>query len=96
LESWTGLALRHLQHSFSIFLRKNSTFLKDSWAGAATVAPQEKAEVSLTDKIQLVMGPTTYDPATGELQLPIRLKNLSDQPITVQVKGFGSGIGELL
>ncbi|MBA3714084.1 MAG: hypothetical protein H0W76_16770 [Pyrinomonadaceae bacterium] len=69
-------------------------------SSAATVAPQEKAEVSLTDKIQLVMDPTTYDPVTRELQLPIRLKNLSDQPIykpiTVQVKGFGSGMGDLL
>jgi hypothetical protein len=66
----------------------------------STVALQEKLEVSLTDKLQFLMDPTTYDPVTKELLMPIRLKNLSDQsiykPIIVEVKAFGSGTGEFL
>ncbi len=96
-QAWTSLVRVGLSAEP---LASTNAVLTLTGPGAATVVQQERSEVSLTDKIQLVMDPTTYDPATRELQLPIRLKNLSDQPIykpiTVQVKVFGSGMGDLL
>lgn len=58
-----------------------------------TEAPQERMAVSLTNRIEIVMAPSVYHPATQELHVPISLKNVSDQPIykpiIVEVKEFG-------
>lgn len=74
-------------------------------APAALPAPSAYAEAtdgnstSVTDRVEFVFDLTTYDPATQELSLPIRLKNISGEPIhkpiSVVVKAFGSGTGEM-
>lgn len=53
----------------------------------------ERTELGL--RVEVLTGPGSYDPATRELRIPVRLKNVSDQPIRgplqVEVKGFGTG-----
>lgn len=67
---------------------------------AATATAMEKVEVPLTEIIQVIADKTTYDPATQELLIPIRLKNVSNEaiykPVIVSVKTFGSGMGDIL
>jgi hypothetical protein len=59
---------------------------------ASSHAPQDRQEISLTDMIEFVADPATYDAKTGEMLMPIRLKNISGRtiykPITIRVKGF--------
>lgn len=71
---------------------------------ALTEAPThlgpEKVETSLAKKVELVFDSTSYDPATGILDAPTRLRNISSGriygPITLQVTKFGSGLGDEL
>lgn len=69
---------------------------------ASDAALQSKAAAAsttadLTSRVEFIFDRPSYDPATRELLLPIRLKNVSDEPIskpiTATVKGFGSSIG---
>ncbi len=61
-------------------------------------SPEIKKVLSdVTDKIDLVFDPTRYDAATNIVEIPIRLRNISQQtifaPISVTIEGFGSGMG---
>jgi hypothetical protein len=62
-------------------------------SATATAAGFER--VDLGTRIEILFDPGTYDPATRELRIPVRLKNVSDRPIRgpiqVEVKGFGTG-----
>jgi hypothetical protein len=53
--------------------------------------------VDVSRKIELVFDPTSYDPASAELTLRVRLKNVSRDslfaPLVVELKDFGSGMG---
>ena len=66
-------------------------------ASPASGDPLERIELGL--RVEVITGPGSYDPATRELRIPVRLKNVSDQPIRgplqVEVKGFGTGQGDL-
>jgi hypothetical protein len=42
---------------------------------------RKKVEISLNDKVELVADKTSYDQATKELLMPIRLKNVSNEAI---------------
>jgi hypothetical protein len=57
-----------------------------------------KSPTDVGDRVEFVFDPTRYDAEARELQLPVRLKNTSQQtiygPITVTVQGFGSGMGK--
>ena len=61
--------------------------------------PESKVEASVSDRIELVFDPTSYDASTQTAQIPIHLKNVSQAtiygPISVQVKSFGSGTGNV-
>ena len=64
-------------------------------------APPSKphlAQTDVTSRLELVFDPANFDPASGELELRIRLKNVSNQivyaPIVATVQSFGSGMGE--
>ena len=54
--------------------------------------------VDLNPSVELSLDPASYDPATRELRVPIRLRNVSDKrirgPLLATVKTFGSGMGE--
>lgn len=56
--------------------------------------------VDVTDRVELVNDPGRYDVETGELELWIRLRNKSAAPISgpieVEVRKFGSGMGDVL
>lgn len=69
-------------------------------AGAAAHPAPEKVQSSLAKKVELVFDTTSYDPATGILDAPTRLRNISSAPIygpiTLQVTKFGSGLGDML
>jgi hypothetical protein len=60
--------------------------------------PAAPVAADLNADVDFVIDPSSYDPATRELQLPVRLRNRSDRPIfkplTVEVRTFGSGMGE--
>jgi hypothetical protein len=63
-------------------------------AAAAKPAPAvPRLETSLVDKIEFVFDPTSWDPQTKQLGIPVRLKNVSNQaiypPIRIEVVGFG-------
>jgi hypothetical protein len=72
---------------------------------AGTLGPQStlppeggtRTAADVTNKIEFINDPSRYDAATRELQLRIRLKNVSDAPIhgplTLTIKKFGSGQG---
>lgn len=61
--------------------------------------PPATAVVEITSDVEFVVDPSSYDPATKELRLPVRLRNRSKQPIykplTIEVKTFGSGMGDM-
>ncbi|MBV8206318.1 MAG: exo-alpha-sialidase [Acidobacteria bacterium] len=53
----------------------------------------------VTEKIEIITDPAHYDPATRELSMPVRLKNMTGEPlyppIRVTATKFGSGEGEV-
>ena len=65
---------------------------------AAPVADAPRVQTDITGKVELVFDPAKYDGASQEVEIPIRLKNISDGPIfgpiVATVAGFGSGEGE--
>lgn len=60
-------------------------------------AARRKADI--TSRIEFISDPSRYDDATRELELRIRLKNVSNGPIhgpvTVTIRKFGSGPGDV-
>lgn len=64
------------------------------------IAPADVRVEDMTQQIDIVTDPARYNPASHELEMPLRLKNLSDKrlygPITVSAWKFGSGLGEVL
>lgn len=70
---------------------------------AVTAAPNDTARLGaptdITRRIDLVSDPGHYDAATQELELWVRIKNVSGQairgPIRLEVRKFGSGMGEM-
>ena len=64
-------------------------------APAAPPAPKpvEKVETDLVGRVEVIFDPTRYDAASKELMIPIRLKNVSDQPIYPPLKLEVMGIG---
>lgn len=62
--------------------------------------PADLSAADVTKLVDIVNDPSRYDLATHELEMPLRLKNLSTNPmyppITVTVANFGSGMGEML
>jgi hypothetical protein len=69
-------------------------------AGTAGVKPSDLQSADVTKSIELVTDPIHYDPASHEFVMPLRLKNVSAQPIygpiVASVVKFGSGAGEQL
>jgi hypothetical protein len=67
---------------------------------ANSKAEPARVQTSLSKKVELVFDPTSYDPATGILDAPTRLRNISSGriygPITLEVVKFGSGMGDEL
>ena len=68
---------------------------KDENTPAATAPSLTQTDV--TNRISLVFDPTRFNVTTGELEMPVRLQNVSDRPIygpiIASVKSFGSGEG---
>jgi hypothetical protein len=60
---------------------------------AAKPPAAPRVESSLVDKVEFVFDPTRYDSTTKQLEIPVRLKNVSSQPIyppiRIEVAGFG-------
>ena len=60
--------------------------------------PAELTQTDVTGRLELVFDPAKFNATTGELDMPIRLKNTSDRtvygPIAATIKSFGSGMGE--
>lgn len=67
-------------------------------AGAVTGAMPDEVPTDVTERIDLVTDPGRYDAETGVLDLWIRLKNTSAQPIygpiRIEIRKFGSGMGD--
>ncbi len=65
--------------------------------GVPATSAHSSKPADITDRIEFVFDPTHYDAKSGELRLPVRLRNISQQtvygPITVSIDGFGSGMG---
>lgn len=63
----------------------------------APAAPRERIE--LGDRIEVLVDQGTYEAATRELRVPLRLRNTSARPIYgplhLEVKGFGRGSDNL-
>jgi hypothetical protein len=73
----------------------------DPEAGPEKAPPQlAKVNASVLDKVELLFDPTSYDPVTRVLEVPVRLRNVSHSPIygpiTLEVTKFGSGMSEEL
>jgi hypothetical protein len=64
---------------------------------AAAAVPPDLTPTDVTPRLALVFDPAKFNATTGELEMPIRLKNTSDRivygPIVATVKSFGSGMG---
>jgi hypothetical protein len=62
--------------------------------------PAPRSEVSLRGKVEFVFDPTRYDGATRESEIPVRLRNVSSEPIyppiTLEIVGFGMDDPELV
>jgi hypothetical protein len=62
-------------------------------AAAKPASPPPLVEASLVDKVEFVFDPTSWDPDKKQLSIPVRLKNVSSQPIyppvKIEVSGFG-------
>jgi hypothetical protein len=60
---------------------------------AKPASPPSLVETSLVDRVEFVFDPTTWDPEKKQLSIPVRLRNVSTQPIyapiRVEVLGFG-------
>ena len=58
----------------------------------------ESASTSLYGRVELVFDPTSFDPATGVLSVPTRLRNTSSRPIhapiSLEIEKFGSGLDD--
>lgn len=67
---------------------------------SAPLMPPVGEPVDVTDRIELVNDPGRYNAETGELELWIRLRNKSPAPIVgpieVEIRKFGSGMGDVL
>jgi hypothetical protein len=65
---------------------------------ASPAVEASRVQTDITNKIEFVFDPSKYDGATQEVEIPIRLKNISDGPIfgpiVATVSSFGSGEGE--
>jgi hypothetical protein len=65
----------------------------------AVIAEGPKVKSDVTDQIDFVFDPTSFKSSGTELELPVRLKNISRHtiygPITVKIDGFGSGMGDM-
>jgi hypothetical protein len=66
--------------------------------GVANPADHLGAPTDITRRIDIVSDPGHYDAVTHELELWVRIKNVSDQPIhgpiQLEVRKFGSGMGD--
>jgi len=66
----------------------------------AKIPAQSRVNVSVLGKVEMVFDPTSFDSSTGILEVPTRLRNISNTtiyaPITVEVTKFGSGMGDEL
>jgi hypothetical protein len=55
--------------------------------------PAARVEAPLTDKVEFVFDPTRYDAEKKQLDIPVRIRNTSNQPIyapiRLEVLGFG-------
>jgi len=64
---------------------------------APSAAAVSRERMDVTSRIEFLADPSRYDRATRELELRIRLKNVSDRPIhgplTLTIRKFGSGMG---
>ena len=62
-------------------------------AAQAPAKPAARTKVALDARVELVYDPTRFDGASKEEEIPVRLRNVSTQPIyppiTIQVAGFG-------
>jgi hypothetical protein len=56
-------------------------------------ATSERAETDLVGRVEVIFDPTRYDTARKELTIPIRLKNVSEDPIYPPLKLEITGIG---
>jgi hypothetical protein len=69
--------------------------------GKLTAAPTaaRRLKVSLRGRVEFVFDPTRYDDATRQSEIPVRLRNISGQPIyvpiTLEIAGFGFNDPEL-
>jgi hypothetical protein len=56
-------------------------------------APAPRIESSLVDKVEFVFDPTRYDAAKKQAEIPVRVRNISTQPIyppiRLEILGFG-------
>jgi hypothetical protein len=78
---------------------RKTTVSTDSDPEKYTPQPAE-VNASLLDKVELLFDPTSYDPVTRVLEVPLRLRNISHStiygPITLEVTKFGSGLSDEL
>ena len=64
-------------------------------AAKATSKPAEppRIETSLVDRVEFVFDPTSYDADKKQIEIPVRLKNVSSQPIyppiRLEIEGYG-------
>jgi hypothetical protein len=62
-------------------------------APAKAPEPATRVETDLADRVEFVFDPSRYEPPTKEGEIPVRLKNVSDQPIyppiRIEILGFG-------
>ncbi len=60
---------------------------------APAKAPESRVETALTDKVEFIFDPSRLDADKKQLDLPVRLKNVSNQPIyppiRLEILGFG-------
>jgi BNR repeat-like domain len=72
----------------------------DSHGSDPPPATPAKVQISVANKVDIVFDPTSYDASTKVLDVPTRLRNVSQTPIygpiTLEVTKFGSGMGEEL
>ncbi|MDT8067068.1 MAG: sialidase family protein [Terriglobia bacterium] len=75
----------------------NTSLAESGNAGERTA---QATPTSLYGKVELVFDATSFDPATGVLNVPTRLRNVSSRPIhapiSLEVEKFGSGLNDSL
>jgi hypothetical protein len=62
-------------------------------AVAAACQPAPRSKVSLRGKVEFVFDPTRYDGATRESEIPVRLRNVSSEPIYTPITLESSASG---